>query len=161
MIPRFHAAHVKQHSLQCAWLIGRTGSATEGKVGRVEQVALSARSPTNKPRRIRREWLCGRGSPRLKWLKMRTRQEKRDCRASVRHIHRHRNAFIPLPDYSPLRQVVADRTIRSVIATLRVCGCYRGLVLRGKLTTLVAVLLLGMVNAGEVVQLATQQRRYT
>ena len=106
-------------------------------------------------------WLRSRGRSRLKRLKIDTGLEEPNYRASVRHIHRHRNALKPLPDKSSLCQIVADRAIR-VIAVRRVRGCHRRRVLGGKSTAFAnaPAQMPGMVNAKEVVQSAPKERRY-
>jgi len=109
----------------------------------------------DRERRIRREGLRRRGRSRLKWLKMGTCQGERNCPASVRHIQRRRNDFEPLPDNSPLCQVVADRAIRAVVAACGVSGQDR----KDRHPAFAATLLPGMVNAGNFVQLAPKQRR--
>jgi hypothetical protein len=128
------AARERQSSLQCARLI---------------------RSATSNG-----EWLRSRGRSRLKWLKIGARQKERNCWASVQNIRRNRNAFKPLPDDSPLCQIVADRAIRPVVATLRVPGRYRKLMLEGKPTAFATPRLAGMMNTKDFVQFAPKQRRY-
>ena len=114
---------------------------------------------TDTERRIRRA-ATQPGAARLKRLKMGTRQEERNCRAAIRHAHRHRKAFEPLPNNAPLCQKIADRAIRlsSQIQRVRLLS---KVAVGGNLTALAAVpaQLPGMMNAEDVVQLAPQQRR--
>jgi hypothetical protein len=134
--PTSQAAHTKQGNLQRARLVRGAGSIQED--------------------------LRSRGRSRLKGLKTGTWQDERNCRASVRCVHRHQNALKPLPDNSSLRQIVADWTIRPVVAALNVGGCYGRRVLETNFTIFASALALlsGMVNAEDVVQTAPKQRRY-
>ncbi len=88
--------------------------------------------------RLRIAVLGKRGRSRLKWMKKETRQEERNRGAAIRYADRHGKGLEPLPDNSPLGQKLADRAIGAVVATLRVWGRYRDLVLREKLAILAA-----------------------
>ena len=92
----------------------------------------------------------------LEWLKMATWQAERNGQALVRYTDCHRKAFKPLPDNSPLGQIVADRAIRLVVAAFSGSGCYRNRLLAGKRTAFAVppAALPGMMNAEEFVQFA-------
>ena len=111
-------------------------------------------------RRISREGLGGRRRSCLEWLKMATWQAERNGQALVRYTDCHRKAFKPLPDNSPLGQIVADRAIRLVVAAFSGSGCYRNRLLAGKRTAFAVppAALPGMMNAEEFVQFAPQER---
>ena len=82
-----------------------TLDASPASQANARETTQPAMRKTDMERRTSGEGLRSRGRSRLKWLEDGARQEERNCRASVRHIHRHRNAFkiaprqfAPVPD---------------------------------------------------------------
>ena len=54
---------------------------------------------------------------------MGTRQEERNCRASIRYAYRNRNDHNSLADHSPLSQILTDRAGGAVVAVSTMVGC--------------------------------------
>ncbi len=58
----------------------------------------------------------------MEWLEMRTWQEERNCRASIRYAYRNRNDRDSLADHSPLSQILTNRACGAIVAAFTMVG---------------------------------------